>query len=154
MAYTGVAIDVEGAKELVSRLNKLEGEFKKRANGDLRRASKDIALGVVDRKHTYLGGSGAGPVGAAVVDGVRVKYDRFVAVQVPGVKPKVSGMKKHNAARAKSISVAIEWGSNWPGLGNPPKGVLVGRNMARLSRDVFPMWQAALGRVLADYGLI
>ena len=154
MAYTGVGVDFEGWEELLGRIKTLDRELKKRANGDLRQASKNIALDVVADRHHWFGRGSVVQVDSRIVDVVRVKYDRLVAVQVPGVKPRMSGLKKIKADRAKSLAVAVEWGSDWPALNNPPKGALVGRNIARLSSWTLPLWKSELARILRQYGLI
>ena len=154
MAYTGVLMETEGLSDLVDRIQTLERELKRRANGDLRQASKNIALEVVANRHQYLGRGAMVQVDSRIVDVTRVKYDRYVAVQVPGVKPKMSGLRKTNADRAKSLAVAVEWGSDYPALNNPPKGALVGRNIARLSSWTLPLWKIELARILRQYGLI
>ena len=154
MAYTGVGVDFEGWEELLGKINNLDRELKKRANGGLRQATKNIALDVVADRHHWFGRGAMVQVDSRIVDVVRVKYDRLVAVQVPGVKPRLSGVKKIDRDTAKSLAVAVEWGSDWPALHNPPKGALVGRNIRRLTVWCAPRWEKELDRILRQYGLI
>jgi len=151
MAYTG--IEVEGLADLVDRLGGLEKDLRRSANGELRQGAKSIAYGVVANRHTLLGTPGH-PQSRAIVDAVRPKSDRFVAVQVPGVKPALSGLKKTRAARAKSLSIALEYGSTDRRLSGPPRGALVGRNIKRISDYVRGDYQQLVKRVLTKYRLL
>jgi hypothetical protein len=150
--YTG-GVEVRGLTELVDKVQKLDRELRKEANTELRQGAKNIALRVVSHRHQLLGGSGI-PQEWAIVERTRPKYDRYVALQVPGAKPKLSGLRKTNAARAKSLAVAVQWGSADPRLGGPPRGALVGRNVKRLTAYVYRDYEDVVARVLRRYGLI
>jgi hypothetical protein len=152
VAYTGT-VEVKGLTEMVGKIQSLDRELRKDANTMMRQGAKDIAIRATAHRHTLLGGSGV-PVEHAIVEGTRPKYDRYVALQVPGVKPKVSGLKRASAARAKSLAVAVEWGSADPRLKGPPQGAIVGRNIGRLTRFVRDDYAALVTRVLTKYGLI
>lgn len=151
MAYTGVRVD--GLADMVTKLGALERDLRRNASGELRQGAKDISLDVVARRHQLLGGSGT-PQEWGIVEKARVKYDRFVAVQVPGVKPALSGVKRIPAARARSLAIAVEYGSTDPRLGGPPRGALVGRNIGRISDHVRGDYQQLVLRVLRKYGLL
>lgn len=150
MAYTGGAV---GLPEVIAKIDKLEQLMRQQANRELRHGAREIAAGVVARRHELLGGSGV-PVERAIVEGARVRNDRFVAIQLPGVKPKLSGLRRTNAARAKSLAVAVEWGSRAAQLRNPPRGALVGRNINRIQAAVLTDYQRLLTSILRQYGLI
>jgi hypothetical protein len=152
VAYTGT-VEVKGLSEMVDKLQSLDREMRRDANTMMRQGAKEIALHVTANRHQLLGGSGV-PVEDAIVEGTRPKYDRYVALQVPGVKPKVSGLKKTNAARAKSLAIAVEWGSSDPRLKGPPRGALVGRNIGRVTRVVRDDYANLVYRVLKRYRLI
>lgn len=152
MAYTGT-VKVQGIGELVGKIQDLDRELRREANTEMRQGAKDIAIRVNNRRHTFLGGSGT-PTERAIVEQTSPKYDRYVALQVPGTKPKLRGLKRTRAARAKSLAVAVEWGSTDPRLKGPPKGALVGRNIGKIERFVYADYQALVHRVLTRYGLI
>jgi hypothetical protein len=63
-------------------------------------------------------------------------------------------LKKIPAARARSLAVAVEWGSDDPRLGNPPRGALVGRNIHRLTLFVYRDYADVVYRTLKRYGLL
>ena len=151
MAYTGVRVD--GLAELVGRLGNLEHDLRRPASGELRQGAKAISLGVVARRHSLLGGAGT-PQEYGIVDKARAKYDRYVAVQIPGVKPALSGVRRIPAARARSLAIALEYGSTDPRLNGPPRGALVGRNIGRISDHVRGDYQQLVLRVLRRYGLL
>ena len=151
MAYTGVT--AVGLPEMVDKIQQLERLVRQQANRDLRQGARNISAQVVAQRHSLLGGGGT-PQEHAIVEGARVKYDRYVAVQVPGVKPKLSGLERTNAARAKSLAVAVEWGSSDARLKGPPRGALVGRNIRRIELRVLIEYKALLTAVLSKYGLI
>ena len=153
MAYSGgTGVDFEGWAELVKKLNTLEDKvLKKDANRDLRNASKAIALDIIGSR--MLGGSGV-PTEPAMLAATRPKYDRYVAIQIPGTKPKLSGLKKESAARAKSLAIAIEYGSDAPALKGPPSGALAGRNVSRITSKAAREWETQVDKILRKYGLI
>ena len=152
MAYTGGAqVEALGLPELIKSIGQLDAALRQQANKDLRTGAKSIAEKVISGG--MIGGSGV-PTDAAITAGARPKYDRYVAVQVPGVKPKLSGLRKVPAARAKSLSIALEYGSTSPGLKGPPRGALAGRNIGRINSFAVGEYQALLARVLRKYGLI
>jgi hypothetical protein len=158
MAYTGT-VEIKGLAEMVDKVQGLEREMRRDANTALRQGSKDISLSVVSNRHSLLGGGGP-PQEWGIVDGARVKYDRYVAVQVPGRKPvgqtkgTMRGLIKTPAARAKSLAVAVEWGSDDPRLKGPPRGAIVGRNVGRLTRYVRDDYASLVAYVLRRYGLL
>ena len=151
MAYTGIRVD--GLAEMVTKLNGLERDLRRNASGELRQGAKGISLGVVARRHSLLGGSGT-PQEWGIVEKARVKYDRFVAVQIPGVKPALSGVRRTPAARARSLAIAVEYGSTDPRLSGPPRGALVGRNIGRIIDHVRGDYQSLVLHVLRKYGLL
>lgn len=150
--YTGT-VEVKGLAELVGRIGELDKVLRQDANTELRQGAKAIGLRVVSRRHELLGGSGI-PQDARIVEGARIKYDRFVAVRVPGVKPKLSGLRKASAAEGRSLAVAVEYGSQAPQLQHPPKGALVGRNIARITSAVGDDYKDLLYKVLKRHGLL
>jgi hypothetical protein len=162
VAYTGApGVQIDGIRELVNKLQSLEKELRTDANTELRQGAKDIALDVVKHRHDLLGGGGT-PQEWGIVDATRVKYDRYVAVRVPGIKPRsrskpgkvMTGLRRTPAARAKSLAIAVEWGSTDPRLGRPPKGALVGRNITRITDHVIDDYEQLLNRVLHRFGLV
>jgi hypothetical protein len=161
MAYTGTpGVRIDGIRQLVNSLQTLDKELRTDANTQLRQGAKDIALDVVAHRHDLLGGGGT-PQEWGIVEGARPKYDRYVAIRVPGVKPKsrnhggpIRGLKKTPAARAKSLAIAVEWGSTDPRLNHPRKGAIVGRNIGRITEFVADDYEQLVHRVLHRVGLI
>jgi hypothetical protein len=151
VAYTGT-VEVKGLTEMVDKLQSLDRELRREANGMMRQGAKDIAIHVVNNRGQLFDVEGVRD--QRIIEGIRPKYDRYVALQVPGVKPKLSGLKPIPAARAKSLAVAIEWGSSDPRLKNPPRGALVGRNIGRITRYVRGDYAQLVAAVLKRYGLI
>lgn len=154
MAYTGVTMDVDGIAEVMRKFNDLEKIVRREANREMRQGSKNIAWGLVNRRHQYFGRGAMVQVDSRIVDAVGVKYDRYVAVQLPQSKPRMSGLKKIPAGKARSLAIAVEWGSDYPPLHGPPRGALVGRNIRRIELDVRDDWLELFNYVLRKYGLI
>jgi hypothetical protein len=152
VAYTGT-IEVKGLAEMVDKLQGLDRELRKDANTMLRRGAKDIAIAATARRASLLGGSGV-PADSPIVEATRPKYDRYMALAVPGVKPKMSGLRRTPAARAKSLAIAMEYGSTDPRLKGPPRGALVGRNIRKVTVFVRDDYANLVYRVLKRYGLI
>ena len=152
MAYTGGAsVEALGLPEVIKSIGQLEAVMRKEANTELRAGAKLIAAKVV--RGGLIGGSGV-PTDPAISAAARPKSDRYISVQVPGVKPKLSGLRKTPAARARSLAIAVEYGSTSPGLKGPPRGALVGRNINRISDTAVREYQQLLARILRKYGLI
>lgn len=147
MARQGV--EIEGLDVVMRRFQDLEQMVRRQANNDLRDAAGKVSAQVVADRHTLLGGTGI-PQEPRIIEGARVKRDRYVAVQVPGVKPRLSGLRRTPAAKAKSLSIAVEWG----GLGVGYRGGLVGRNRGRITSRVLRDYQTEIANILRKYGLI
>jgi hypothetical protein len=145
----GSGIEVEGLKECLAAFNSLEGELRKNANGELRKASRAIAKDLIP----MLGGSGA-PQEAAILAASGPKSDRYVVVAVPARKPKLSGLKKTPAPMAKRLAFAIEGGSTEKQFHGPAYGSMVAKNVDRIARMAVPRYEAALVGIMRKYGLI
>jgi hypothetical protein len=151
VAYTGT-VEVKGLTEMVGKLQSLDRELRRDANTMMRQGAKDISIHVVNNRGSLFHTDGVRD--ERIIEAIRPKYDRYVALAVPGVKPKLSGLKKTPAARAKSLAIAVEWGSADPRLNNPPRGALVGRNIGKVTRFVRDDYANLVYRVLKKYGLI
>jgi hypothetical protein len=147
VGYSGVRI--EGLDEALASFRTLEVELRRNANGELRKASKEIAAAIPG----MLGGGGS-PQEAAVVAAARPKSDRYVVVAVPGVKPKLSGLRRESSADAKSIAYALEDGSSLPQFRGAARGGLVGRNIGRITDYAVPRYIAALEGIMRRAGLL
>lgn len=142
-------ISIEGIDECLRAFQNLEGELRKNANGELRRASKAIAQGLTP----MLGGSGA-PQERAIIAAAGPKSDRYVVLAVPNRKPALSGLRKTPAAQAKKLGFAIEGGSAEPQFKNPAKGGIVGKNRNAIASYAIPRYVQAVVGIMKKNGLI
>jgi hypothetical protein len=147
MAFTGMKI--EGLDACLASFKNLDAELRRNANGELRRASKEIANALVP----MLGGSGA-PQEDRILAATGAKSDRLVAVAVPNRKPRLSGVKKMSAKEAKSLGFAIEAGSGEKQFHGPTKGGLVAKNIKQITAYSVPRYEQALVGIMRKYGLI
>ena len=127
----------------------MEAELRRNANGELRRASKAIA----ERVPPMLGGSGA-PQESAILAAAGPKSDRLVAVAVPARKPRLSGLRRTPAGKAKTLAFAVEGGSGAKQFHGPPVRALVGRHMGRVRAIADPEYRRVLAQIMTKYGLI
>lgn len=164
-------VEIEGLDACLKAFGRLEKEMRRNANGELRKASKQISGGLKQ----FLGGSGS-PQEPEILRAARPKADRYVVLKVPGVVPHMRGLQKRKprlkpqsdkavsaarranarvARRSKqSIVWAIEDGTAYPPFHGPGKGSLVARNMGKARRYAEPVYGAALRQIMRKYGLL
>lgn len=147
------SIKVEGVEECFAAFQSLERELRKNANGELRKASKEIAKGIVAKLPGYARGTGS-PQAEKIVKAAGPKSDRYVVVGVPQRKPRLSGMKRTTASQAKAIGWAIEGGSQYPPFHGPKQGSLVSDHKQDLMNYAAPRYSAELHRIMSKYGLV
>lgn len=148
-----ITVEIQGLDECLNAFKSLEGQLKKNANGDLRKASKAIALGIVGMFPTFANSTGA-PQAGAIARAAGPKSDRYVVIAVPSKKPKLSGLKKTPADEAKRLGFAIEGGSDYPAFHNPQAGSLVQNHTAAMIAYAVPRYEAAVAELLRKYDLI
>ncbi len=144
-----ISIEVDGLAECLAAFNQLEGELRRNANGELRRASAQVAREVVI---PMLGGGGA-PQESKIVAAAGPKSDRYVVVAVPARKPRLSGLRKTPAASAKLLGWALEKGSGAPQFHHPRPGGLVATHTAAMTAKAVPKYRAVVEAIMAKYGL-
>lgn len=145
----GSGITVEGLDTCLAAFKNLDAELRKNANGELRRASAQIAADIIP----MLGGSGA-PQESRILAAARPKSDRLVVVAVPLRKPKLSGLKKTPASQARALGWAIETGSGAPQFHSPAAGSLVGKHQKQMYSHAIPRYERVLIDVMRKFGLI
>jgi hypothetical protein len=149
----GTNITITGIDACLKAFQGLEGELRKNANGELRRASKNIASGIVDRLPGYAA-STASPQAAAFAAAAGPKSDRYVVVAIPARKPRLSGLKKKSAAEAKNLAWAIEGGSDYPPFKRPAAGSFIAKHRDEIARQAIPEYTKALADIMRRYGLL
>ena len=145
----GPNITLEGVEACMAAFQSLETSLRRNANGELRAASKAIASGM----QPLLGGSGA-PQETAILAAAGPKSDRFVVLAIPSRKPKLSGLRKMPAARARTLAYALESGSTQPQFRGPAKDSLVFGHRKALMAYALPRYQRALAGIMRKYGLL
>lgn len=145
-----IDLEIEGVEQCLRALQGLQGDLRKLANGELRTAAKGIGRDVVI---PLLGGSGA-PQEDKIVAAAGPKSDRYVVVAVPSKKPKLSGLRKTPAAKAKRIAFALEGGSTYPPFHSPRQGSVVQEHVPAMRAKAVPRYKQELARILTRYGLI
>lgn len=147
-------IKIEGIEECLEAFKSLDRELRKNANGELRKASKEIAKGIIATKLPHYAEGSGSPQAAKIVKAAAPKSDRYVVIGVPQRKPRLSGMKNTPASQAKAIGWAIEGGSDYPPFHNPAVGSLVARHRRELAEYAVPRYSTELTRIMQKYGLI
>jgi hypothetical protein len=145
----GTGITIEGVDVCLAAFRSLDAELRKGANGELRKASTQIAAAIPG----MLGGSGA-PQEAKILAAAGPKSDRYVVVSVPARKPSMSGLRKTPAAASKRIGFALERGSDAPQFHHPAPGALVARHAPQIAAYAVPRYEQALHALMVKYGLI
>jgi hypothetical protein len=145
----GTNITIEGLDECLRAFSGLSAELRRPANGELRQASRQIAGDMIP----LLGGSSA-PQEAALIASLGPRSDRLVTVAVVR-KPKLSGMKRTPAAKAKgAVLWPVEIGSDAPQFHSPPTGAIAARHRDRLARFAIPRYTEALATIMRRWGLL
>lgn len=150
---TNLSVEVEGIDECLRAFSSLEGQLKKNANGDLRKASKEIANGIVGMLPGFAASTGA-PQADAIARAAGPKSDRYVVVAVPNKKPKLSGLKKTSATKAKRLGFAIEGGSDYAPFHNPAAGSFIADHRNKMISYAVPRYERAVTDLLRKYDLI
>jgi hypothetical protein len=148
MADMGISID--GIDDCLRAFSGLQGDLRKAANGELRRAAAAIGREVVI---PGLGGSGS-PQEGAILAAAGPKSDRYVVVAVPSRKPALSGVKRTSAAEAKRLGFALEGGSDYAPFHKPVAGSVVRRNRDKIARAAIPRYTSALVGIMRKWGLL
>lgn len=149
----GTNITIVGIEECLRAFQGLDKELRKNANGELRKASRQIASGIVQKIPGYAAGTGA-PQAPAIAKAAGPKSDRYVVVAVPNKKPKMKGLKKTPAAKAKLIGWAVEGGSGYPPFHRPVAGSLVSSHREELAQYAIPLYTKAVADIMRKYDLI
>lgn len=150
---SGTYITVTGLDECLKAFNGLEKELRKNANGELRKASKEIAGGLVQMLPSNIAGTSS-PQASVIVAAAGPKSDRYVVVAVPNKKPRLSGLKKTPAAQAKRLGWAIEGGSDYPAFKGPQAGSIASNHREKMAKYAIPRYTSALAGIMRKYQLI
>jgi hypothetical protein len=148
MADVGIVID--GVDDCLRAFSGLQGDLRRAANGELRRAAAAIGREVVI---PGLGGSGS-PQEGAILAAAGPKSDRYVVVAVPSRKPALSGLKRTSAAEAKRLGFALEGGSGYPPFHGPAAGSVVRKHRDDLARRAIPRYTSALLGIMRKWDLL
>lgn len=169
---SGLRVKIEGVDECLRSFQSLEKELRKTANGELRRASKDIAQRrVIPALSGWAATAPQPSLAADIARTARARSDREVSVRLGSIKPGISGFQQRSMKRKKQNWANVAWGSesgpaggheDGPGAGRnfyagtPRKrsGYWVKPNLASLAPEAVTEYQAALARIMRKYGLI
>lgn len=167
----GLTVTVEGQDAVLKSFDRLSASLKKTANAEIRRASKDIAQGLLAPLRESAAGSGV-PQAIAIAGTARAKSDRKVYVSVGTVNPVFRNHKwratARKGAKAASHRVSVAFGSNYGPKGGHREGTpanyyTVPRNMAgywieptvkRAAGDAADKYRTMLAQMMRKYGLI
>lgn len=168
-------VTVQGLDQTLRQFDRLSAELKKKANGELRAASKAIAADLIPVINRTAAASPA-PQAVAVAGTARAKSDRRVTVTIGTVNPKfrnhpwtVPGVKrKVTTKKSDRVSVAFGsnygprgghrqgrgWGANFYDVARDPGGLFVEPAVARSVNAAKSAYERALATILRKYGLI
>jgi hypothetical protein len=159
-----LVLQANGVDTILADIQFFDAAVKRLVNGQLRRASKQIAAAALPVVRSAVAGSPV-PQAGAMAATARAKSDRRPVVVVGAVNPKLSGWRRGGNPRWKgSLAFGAElggkqaWRVHKPGGGTYVRGNIyragrssgygIGRNTARIADAIVPAYYQALVDIL------
>lgn len=141
-------IEIEGLTETLKAFQGLERDIRRQANGELRRAASQCALGLVSELRASAAGSGV-PVAPRVASSAKVKNDRMPSVSVGGSR---------RVGRRGASASRLMWGSEHGGhnfAAGPSGGYWIKPAVDRFkSNRAVTAYKTAVAEIMRRYGLL